>query len=883
MDDTIFDKIEEVDLQKTMEKSYIDYAMSVIASRALPDVRDGLKPVQRRVLYSMIELNNGPDKPHRKSARIVGDTMGKYHPHGDSSIYGALVNMAQEWSTRYPLVDGHGNFGSVDGDGAAAMRYTEARLSKISMELLADINKNTVDFQPNFDETEKEPVVLPSRYPNLLVNGTQGIAVGMATNIPPHNLREVIAAVVKMIDNRIEEDRDTEIEELLAIVKGPDFPTGGIILGTRGAEEAYRTGRGKIRVRSVTNIETMANGKSRIIVTELPYMVNKARLIEKIAELVKDKKIDGITDLRDESNREGMRICIELRKDVNANVIMNQLYKHTQLQDSFGVIMLALVNNQPKVMNLKDVLTYYIKHQEEVVTRRTQYDLNKAEERDHILQGLLIALDNIDEVIRIIRGSTNTQAAKEGLIERFGLTEVQAQAIVDMRLRALTGLEREKLEQEHAELLKKIEEYKAILADEKLLLGVIKTEITLIADKYGDDRRTKFGYDESEIDMEDLIPRGNTVIAMTSLGYIKRMTVDNFKTQHRGGRGIKGMSTIEDDYIEDLLMTTTHHYLMFFTNFGRVYRLKTYEIPEAGRTARGTAIVNLLQLNPGEKISAMIPIREFTEGKHLFMVTKRGITKKTPIMEFSNVRKNGLAAISLRDDDELIEVKATDENSEIFLITKYGMCIRFKETDVRAMGRNAMGVIGMNLDDGDEIIGMQLNTQGDALLIVSEMGMGKRTLLDEFTVQKRGGKGVRCYRITEKTGNVVGIKGVNDDHEVMMITTEGVIIQIPVGDISIYGRNTSGVKLINLDDENVKVAKIAKVREKLSDGTQEFEDVDEALDKVVDEPVEGEAVLMNETFENETFEDEVPGNEALEDEISGEEITGEEDLLPEDE
>ena len=863
MDDTIFDKIEEVDLQKTMEKSYIDYAMSVIASRALPDVRDGLKPVQRRVLYSMIELNNGPDKPHRKSARIVGDTMGKYHPHGDSSIYGALVNMAQEWSTRYPLVDGHGNFGSVDGDGAAAMRYTEARLSKISMELLADINKNTVDFQPNFDETEKEPVVLPSRYPNLLVNGTQGIAVGMATNIPPHNLREVIAAVVKMIDNRIEEDRDTEIEELLAIVKGPDFPTGGIILGTRGAEEAYRTGRGKIRVRSVTNIETMANGKSRIIVTELPYMVNKARLIEKIAELVKDKKIDGITDLRDESNREGMRICIELRKDVNANVIMNQLYKHTQLQDSFGVIMLALVNNQPKVMNLKDVLTYYIKHQEEVVTRRTQYDLNKAEERDHILQGLLIALDNIDEVIRIIRGSANTQAAKEGLIERFGLTEVQAQAIVDMRLRALTGLEREKLEQEHAELLKKIEEYKAILADEKLLLGVIKTEITLIADKYGDDRRTKFGYDESEIDMEDLIPRGNTVIAMTSLGYIKRMTVDNFKTQHRGGRGIKGMSTIEDDYIEDLLMTTTHHYLMFFTNFGRVYRLKTYEIPEAGRTARGTAIVNLLQLNPGEKISSMIPIREFTEGKHLFMVTKRGITKKTPIMEFSNVRKNGLAAISLRDDDELIEVKATDENSEIFLITKYGMCIRFKETDVRAMGRNAMGVIGMNLDDGDEIIGMQLNTQGDALLIVSEMGMGKRTLLDEFTVQKRGGKGVRCYRITEKTGNVVGIKGVNDDHEVMMITTEGVIIQIPVGDISIYGRNTSGVKLINLDDENVKVAKIAKVREKLSDGTQEFEDVDEALDKVVDEPVEGETVLLDEEFEDEVLEDQESDEEDL--------------------
>ncbi|MDE5700264.1 MAG: DNA gyrase subunit A [Lachnospiraceae bacterium] len=839
MDDTIFDKIEEVDLQKTMEKSYIEYAMSVIASRALPDVRDGLKPVQRRVLYSMIELNNGPDKPHRKSARIVGDTMGKYHPHGDSSIYGALVNMAQEWSTRYPLVDGHGNFGSVDGDGAAAMRYTEARLSRISMELLADINKNTVNFEPNFDETEKEPVVLPSRYPNLLVNGTQGIAVGMATNIPPHNLREVIAAVVKMIDNRVLEDRDTEIEELLPIVKGPDFPTGGIILGMRGVEEAYRTGRGKIRVRSVTNIETMANGKNRIIVTELPYMVNKARLIEKIAELVKDKKIDGITDLRDESNREGMRICIELRKDVNANVIMNQLYKHTQLQDSFGVIMLALVNNQPKVMNLKDVLVHYIKHQEEVVTRRTQYDLNKAEERDHILQGLLIALDNIDEVIRIIRGSANAQAAKEGLIERFALTDAQAQAIVDMRLRALTGLEREKLEQEHAELLKKIEEYKAILSDRKLLLGVIKTEIMLISDKYGDDRRTKFGYDESEINVEDLIPRGNTVIAMTSLGYIKRMTVDNFKTQRRGGRGIKGMSTIEDDYIEDLLMTSTHNYLMFFTNFGRVYRLKAYEIPEAGRTARGTAIVNLLQLNPGEKISAMIPIEEFEEGKHLFMVTKKGITKKTPIMEFSNVRKNGLVAISLRDDDELIEVKTTDDNSEIFLITKYGMCIRFRETDVRAMGRNAMGVIGMNLDDGDEIIGMQLNTQGSALLIVSEMGMGKRTLLDEFTVQKRGGKGVKCYRITEKTGNVVGIKAVNDDHEIMMITTEGVIIQIPVGDISIYSRNTSGVKLINLDSDNVRVAKIAKVREKLSDGTQEFDDVDEALDKISDESLEG--------------------------------------------
>ena len=834
MDDQIFDKIEEVDLKKKMEDSYIDYAMSVIAARALPDVRDGLKPVQRRVLYSMIELNNGPDKPHRKSARIVGDTMGKYHPHGDSSIYGALVNMAQEWSTRYPLVDGHGNFGSVDGDGAAAMRYTEARLSKISMELLADINKDTVDFVPNFDDTEKEPVVLPSRYPNLMVNGTSGIAVGMATNIPPHNLREVTNAVVKIIDNRVQEDRATEIEEILEIIKAPDFPTGGIILGTRGAEEAYRTGRGKVRVRAVTDIETMPNGKTRIIVTELPYMVNKANLILKIAELVKLKKIDGITDLRDETNREGMRIVIELRKDANANVILNQLYKHTQLQDSFGVIMLALVNNEPKVMNLLDMLTYYLAHQEEVVTRRTKYDLNKAEERDHILQGLLIALDNIDEVISIIRSSQTTQIAKDRLIERFGLTDVQAQAIVDMRLRALTGLEREKLENEHKELLAKIAELKAILADEKLLLGVIKEEMLITAEKYGDDRRSKIGYDVYDINMEDLIPRDNTVIAMTSLGYIKRMTVDNFKSQNRGGKGIKGMQTIDEDYIEDLLMTTTHHYLMFFTNYGRVYRLKAYEIPEAGRTARGIAIVNILQLNPGEKISAMIPIKDYEEDKNLFMVTKKGIVKKTPVMEFSNVRKNGLAAINLREDDELIEVKTTSAETEIFLVTKHGMCIRFKETDVRPTGRTSMGVIGMNLDDQDEIIGMQLDHQGDSLLIVSENGMGKRTYLNEFTVQKRGGKGVKCYKITEKTGEVVGVKAVNDDHEIMMITDGGIIIQLRMEDISTLGRITSGVKMINLD-EGVKVAKIAKVREKISNGDEEFENIEDAMEDIPEE------------------------------------------------
>ena len=845
MDDQIFDKVKQVDLKKTMENSYIDYAMSVIASRALPDVRDGLKPVQRRVLYSMIELNNGPDKPHRKCARIVGDTMGKYHPHGDSSIYGALVNMAQEWSFRYPLVDGHGNFGSVDGDGAAAMRYTEARLSKISMEMLADINKDTVDFIPNFDETEKEPVVLPSRYPNLLVNGTTGIAVGMATNIPPHNLREVISAVVKIIDNRVEEDRDTDIEEVLSLVKAPDFPTGAVILGTRGAEEAYRTGRGKVIVRAVTNIDTLPNGKSQIIVSELPYMVNKAKLIEKIAELHKEKKIDGITDLRDESSREGMRIVIELRRDVNANIVLNKLYKHTQLQDTYGMIMLALVNNEPKIMNLLDMLTYYLKHQEEVVTRRTKYDLNKAEERDHILQGLLIALDHIDEVIQIMRSSKNTQEAKDRLMERFGLTDAQAQAIADMRLRQLTGLEREKIENEHQELMKKIAELKAILGDRKLLLGVIREEIMEISDRFGDDRRSQIGYDESDISMEDLIPNENTVIAMTSLGYIKRMTVDNFHAQNRGGKGIKGMQTIEDDYIEDLLMTSTHNYLMFFTNMGRVYRMKAYEIPEAGRTARGTAIVNLLQLNPGEKISALIPIENYDENRNLFMVTKKGIVKKTSIMEYSNIRKNGLAAISLRDDDELIEVKSTDRETHIFLVTKYGMCIRFKETDVRATGRMTMGVIGMNLDDGDEIVGMQLDHQGDSLLIVSENGLGKRTYLEEFKIQYRGGKGVKCYKVTDKTGYVVGVKAVTDEHEIMMITTEGIIIQLRMDDISTLGRITSGVKMINLDSK-VKVAKIAKVREKVSDGNQELSD-----EEVMESEKENsdEDVASNETLD----------------------------------
>lgn len=831
MEPNVFDKIHDIDLKKTMETSYIDYAMSVIAARALPDVKDGLKPVQRRVLFSMVELNNGPDKPHRKCARIVGDTMGKYHPHGDSSIYGALVNMAQKWSTRCPLVDGHGNFGSVDGDGAAAMRYTEARLTKISTELLADINKDTVDFAPNFDETEREPVVLPARFPNLLVNGASGIAVGMATNIPPHNLREVISAVVKIIDNQVEEGRETSIDELVEIIKGPDFPTGATILGRTGIEEAYRTGRGKVRVRAVTNIETMANGKNRIIVTELPYMVNKARLIEKIADLVKDKRVDGITDLRDESNREGMRICIELRRDVNANVLLNQLLKHTQLQDTFGVIMLSLVNNEPRILNLQQMLLYYLEHQKDVVTRRTKYDLNKAEERAHILEGLLIALDHIDEVIKIIRSSSNVAEAKNRLMESFSLTDAQSQAIVDMRLRALTGLERDRLENEYKELEIKIGELKAILADENRLLQVIREEITVISDKYGDDRRTSIGYDEFDMSMEDLIPDDEVVVAMTNFGYIKRMSSDNFRSQNRGGKGIKGMQTIEEDFIADLLMTTNHHYVMFFTNKGRVYRLKAYEIPEAGRTARGTAIVNLLQLMPDEKITSIITMKEFAEDKFLFMSTKKGMVKKTPIKEYENVRKNGLQAIVLRENDELIEVKTTDNSEDILLVTKKGMCIRFHERDVRITGRVSIGVIGMKFAKDDEVIGMQMSSQGECLLVVSENGYGKRTLINEFTSQNRGGKGVRCYKIIDKTGYLVGAKLVNNEREIMLITNEGIIIQMEVNDISIIGRSTSGVKLMNINQESdIVVASIAKVRE--SDNHDEEYIDEEDIEKV---------------------------------------------------
>ena len=836
-DDKIFDKISEVGLKKTMERSYIDYAMSVIAARALPDVRDGLKPVQRRILHSMIELNNGPDKPHRKCARIVGDTMGKYHPHGDSSIYDALVKLAQDWNTRYPLVDGHGNFGSEDGDGAAAMRYTEARLSKISMEMLADINKDTVDFVPNFDETEKEPTVLPSRFPNLLVNGTTGIAVGMATNIPPHNLKEVIGATVKIIDNRIEEDRETSIDEIMQIIKGPDFPMGAEILGRRGIEEAYRTGRGKIKVRAVTDIEAMPNGKHKIVVTELPYMVNKALLIQKIVELVKTKRVEGITDVRDESSREGIRVVIELKKDTNANVLLNQLYKHTQLQDTFGVNMLALVDGVPKILNISQMLGYYLKHQEDVVTRRTKYDLNKAEERAHILQGLLIALDNIDEVINIIRSSKSVQDAKNSLIERFGLTEVQAQAIVDMRLRALTGLEREKLEAEYKELMDKISYLKAILADEKKLLGVIKDELLVISQKYGDERRTALGRDVDEVTDEELIERENIVIAMTKLGYIKRMPEDLFKAQNRGGKGIRGMQTIDEDYIENLIVTTTHNYLMFFTNTGRVYRLKGYEIPEAGRTARGVAIVNLLQLQAGEKITAVIPLKSYEDGKYLFMATRNGMVKKTDILEYQNVRKTGLTAIVLRDNDELIEVKATNGDDDIFLITKKGMSIRFNEKDVRQTGRTSMGVKGIHLGKDDIVISMQMSSQGEKILLVTENGMGKRTLISEFNAQNRGGKGVKCYKITEKTGDLVGAKIVTDENDVMIITTEGIIIRTSCDGISTLGRVTSGVKVINLNyDNNVKVASMTEVqKEEFDDEDPEGENPEETEDTEVSE------------------------------------------------
>ena len=815
MEPNVFDKVQDVDLKKTMENSYIDYAMSVIVSRAIPDVRDGLKPVQRRVLYSLQSLGVTPDKKTKKCATIVGECMGKFHPHGDSSIYGALVYMGQSWSMRHVLVDKQGNFGSDDGDSPAAMRYTEAKMSKLAGEMLAGINKDTVDFMPNFSNEYDEPTVLPAKFPNLIVNGATGIAVGMATNIPPHNLREVIRAVDLIIDNRIK-DQETTLEDIMKVIPGPDFPTGGIILGRKGIEEAYRTGRGKIKLRAVCEIEPMQNGKHRIVVKELPYLVYRSRVIENIANLVKDKKIDGITYINDASGKGSTaKINIELRKDVNPNVILNQLYKHTQLQTTFGVIMLCIVNGEPKILNLQQVLDEYLKHQVNVFTRRTKYDLNKAQERAHILEALLVAVDHIDEIVHTIRAAANTEQAKLDLSAKFGFDEGQAQAIVDMRLRALTGLERDKLKDEYDELEKKIAYYNEILGDPKKMLGVIKSEIDVIADKYADDRLTKFGYDDS-IEDEDLIPDDDIVIAATRLGYVKRMSPENFKQQNRGGKGIRGMQTINDDIIEDLFMATNHHYIMFFTNTGRCFRIKAYNIPEASRTSRGTALVNLLQLGPDEHVTASFALTDDypSSDQYLLLATKNGMVKKTPIADYANIRKTGLIAMTLRDDDQLIEAKLIDAGEDVMIGTRNGMAIRFNESDVRVTGRSSMGVRGISLDADDEVIGMQKLSQGDYVLVVSEKGMGKLTHADEFKAQKRGGKGLHCYRITEKTGKLVGFKLTSKEREIMLITNEGVIIRMSLKDAKDIGRNTSGVKFMNIDpDSDTVIASIAKVRE----------------------------------------------------------------------
>ena len=823
MEPNIFDKVQEVDLKKTMENSYIDYAMSVIVSRAIPDVRDGLKPVQRRVLYALQSLGVTPDKKTKKCATIVGETMGKYHPHGDSSIYGSLVYMGQPWSMRYVLIDKQGNFGSEDGDSPAAMRYTEAKMSKMAAEMLSGINKNTVDFMPNFSNEYDEPTVLPARFPNLLVNGATGIAVGMSTNIPPHNLREVIKGVDKIIENRIA-GRKTEIDELLPIVKGPDFPTGATILGKRDVEEAYRTGRGKVKMRAVCEIETMPNGKHRIIVKELPYLVYRSRVIEKIADLVKDKKIDGITYIHDAAGKNSnAKINIELRKDANPQVILNQLYKHTQLQETFGVIMLCIVNGEPKILNLLQILEEFLGHQVNVVRRRTEYDLQKCEDRAHILEGLLKALDHIDEIVAIIRAAKNVDEAKQNLISRFGFSDVQAQAIVDMRLRALTGLERERLENEYNDLLAKIAYYKEILGNENKLLSVIQEELDTIAEKYGDDRKTEFTFDK-DFQAEDFISDDDVVITSTSLGYIKRMSPEHFHQQNRGGKGIKGMQTIENDYIEDLFMTTNHHYVMFFTNQGRIFRIKGYEIPEASRTARGTALVNLLSLQENEKVTATLCLRDTNEEKYLILTTKKGIIKKTELSQFANVRKNGMIAITLNEGDQLIEAKLLSEDEEIFLVTKKGMAIEFNEKDVRATGRSSMGVRGIRLNAGDEVIGMQEASQGEHFLLVSEKGYGKLTDKSCFKAQARGGKGIRCYKITEKTGDIVGFKLCDKDREILLITTEGIMIRINLDKVSVLGRNTSGVKLMDIDkDTDTVIASVAKVRE-----TEDEEESEEA-------------------------------------------------------
>ena len=821
--DVTYDRIIHRDINDEMQNCYIDYAMSVIVSRALPDVRDGLKPVHRRILYAMSELGLGSDKQYRKSARIVGDTMGKYHPHGDSSIYGAMVRMAQEFSTRYPLVDGQGNFGSIDGDGAAAMRYTEARMSKMTALMLADIDKDTVEFRPNFDESSKEPCVLPARFPNLLVNGSSGIAVGMATNIPPHNLTEVVNGVIKMIDNYMGENeeqeiRETDIEELMAIIEAPDFPTGATIYGRYGIDQAYRTGKGKVKVKAKAEIEPMQGGKNRIVVSEIPYMVNKSNLIEKMADLVKERKIDGITDIRDESDRNGISIVIELRRDVNPTVILNQLYKYTQLQDTFSINMLALVDDKPKVLNLKQILEEYLKHQKEVVTRRTQFELNKAEARAHILEGLRKALDNIDLVVSLIRESANVQEAKEKLMEAIELTEIQAQAIVEMRLRALTGLEREKIDQEYAELIERIEYLKSILASEYKLLSVIKDEITEIKQKYGDGRRTDITIDEDEYDIEDLIDEENIVVTITQLGYIKRIPLDTYKNQNRGGKGIIGVNTIEEDFIKQLFVTTNFNYIMFFTNKGKAYRIKGYRIPEAGRTARGTAIVNLLELDKDEKITAVFPIKEFEENMFLTMVTKKGQIKKTPLKDFRNIRRGGLIALSLAEEDELVDVHQTSSSDSILVATLNGQGIMFDATDVRPMGRTARGVRAINLSEGDEVIGATVPKEGEQILTATENGLGKRTQTEAFRAQRRGGKGLKINKITEKTGNIVGVASVSDEDELLLITSQGIIIRIKVSQISSIGRNAQGVKLINLP-QDVKVVCMEKVNEEFIDDT----------------------------------------------------------------
>lgn len=799
------DKIIPIRIEDEMQKSYLDYAMSVIVSRALPDVRDGLKPVHRRILYSMDELGLSSDKPHRKSARIVGDCLGKYHPHGDSSVYQAMVRLAQDFSTRYPLVDGHGNFGSVDGDGAAAMRYTEARMTKIAHEMMKDIEKETIAYGLNFDETLKEPLVLPSRFPNLLVNGTNGIAVGMATSIPPHQIGEVIDGAVMLIDNP-----EASVEHLMTVIKGPDFPTGAIITGKENIREAYRTGRGKVVVRAKTNIEPMQNGKNRIIVTEIPYQVNKAKLIEKIADLVRDKKIDGITDLRDESDREGMRIVIELRRDVNPNVVLNNLYKHTQMQDNFSIIMLALVNGEPKILNLKEILEHYLAHQKDVTIKRTQYDLRKAEERAHILEGLKIALDHIDAIIKLIRGSKTAQEAKEGLVNDFGLSELQAQAVLDMRLQRLTGLEGEKIEEEYKGLMEIIDYYKTLLADDVLIMNVVKEEILEIKAKYNDERRTEITHSVDDINIEDMIEESNVIVTLTHFGYIKRMPEDTYKVQHRGGRGITGLTTREEDFVENIFMTSTHDHLLFFTNYGRVYRLKAYEIPEAGRQAKGTAIVNLIELEADERVKTVIPIREFREDEYLVFVTKEGVVKKTPLIQYGNIRKSGLQAIHMREEDALINVMKTDGQSEIMMITSHGYSIKFNESEVRSMGRTATGVKGIRLREGDSLVAADKSDEGQYLMVISEKGYGKRTDLTEYRLQSRGGKGIITYNVKDITGPLVEAKIVNDDDEIMLISMDGIIIRMNLEQVQPKGRSTQGVKLMNLG-EGDKVVSVAKV------------------------------------------------------------------------